>query len=91
MPINQIPSEKHEALYVPKRIAKGYEDQKALNDLYGRRCTVEETAIGYGGATGFDKAFYVVDGHSGMHMFRVGKKESGRALDGVIHDATPSF
>lgn len=84
-PICEMPDGEVDRLYVPNRRAKDGEDQEVLTSVYGRRCTVEATAIGYGGVTGMD-AFWVDrcgnDGHSGMQVFNVGKKRAGRLLDG---------
>lgn len=85
-PISEMADEECDALYRSNRVAKEGEDQRVLDDIYGRTCRVETTAIGYGGECGFDVAYR----NNGMQMFQVGKKAAGRLLDGAGHDCYPS-
>lgn len=93
-PISEMAETEMQALYRPNRIADEFEDQSVVNEFHGQSCKVAEDAIGYGGARGFDKAFWVVEDRSGrqrggMHMFKLGKKKAGRELDGRTHDEFP--
>lgn len=93
-PINQMTEDETRALYRPNRIAREFESQDELNDSYGQTCKVETDAIGYGGARGMEKAFRVVKDGSGrdrigMQVFRLGKRVSGRTLDGRLYDGFP--
>lgn len=85
-PISEMTDEECNALYRSNRIAKEGEDQRVIDDIYGRTCRVETTAIGFGGECGFDVAYR----NNGMQMFQVGKKAAGRLLDGAGHDCYPS-
>lgn len=77
-------------LYRSRRIAKDGESQEALDDLWGRTCTVPEGVIQIDGALlgHADPGAYQQGTHS-MQVFRVGKKRAGRLLDGVQHDGYP--
>lgn len=88
--ISVMPESECRALYRPKRIAKEHENQGAMGEFHGRICVVETDGIGFGGALGHD-ALWVVDGKSGMQMFKVGKKAAGRLLDGMQHDGYPEI
>ena len=85
-PISEMVDGESDALYRSNRIAKEGEDQRVIDDIYGRTCRVETTAIGFGGECGFDVAYR----NNGMQMFQVGKKAAGRLLDGMGHDCYPS-
>jgi protein gp37 len=87
-PIGEMPEPEYGALYRSNRIAKEDEDQGSIDELYGRTCKVEETAIAYDGTLGFDLAFWHEHG-GGMHVFKVGKKRAGRLLDGREHNGMP--
>lgn len=92
-PFCEMSEEENRSLYRSNRKAKDGEDQDALDEVLGRTCTVENSAIGYGGSVGLDKAFWIDrygnQGHSGMQVFKVGKKAAGRTLDGRTWDEFP--
>lgn len=90
-PICEMAGGEHDALYVPRKKARKGEEwrQDDLNAAYGKRCMVELCCLGFKGETDQRHAFRVVDGHSGMTFFRVGKKAAGHLLDGVEHHAFP--
>ena len=90
-PISAMPERETEALYRSNRQAGDGEDQGALDDIYGRRCTVPVEYLGYAGDRGLDRAFQTVDGHGGMTLFRVGKHRAGRLLDGREHNGMPAI
>lgn len=87
-PISQMSEPETNALYVSVKKARGSQDQRNLDDIYGRRCKVPTSAIGFGGDVGADVAFKQVAGRPGMQLFRVGKKKSGRLLDGCQWNGT---
>lgn len=87
-PISHMDESEWDRYYCSNRAAKEGENQDTLDEIYGRTCRIPTTSIGYGGAIGHE-AFRSVDGHGGMQMFKVGKKASGRLLDGVLHDEYP--
>jgi len=80
-PINQMTEPDHRALYVSRKKAGAYEDQAILDDVWGRRCTVEERAVHLDGS-----AHEIVAANAwplgAMLTFRAGKKAAGRLLDG---------
>lgn len=84
-PISEMADGEADALYRPKVRARYGESQSAIDDIYGRICSVPTIEIGYGGSTGLD-AFHVVETaqgqKGGMLMFNVGKARAGRLLDG---------
>lgn len=71
--------------YKPNKKAESEAEQMTYNEIYGRECTVDTMNLQYDGQEGIES----VDGHTQMQMFRVGKKEAGRELDGRTHDAFP--
>lgn len=88
-PISEMPESEYAQFYRSNKLAGPGEDQGALDELYGRRCTIPTDAIGYAGARGHD-GYTVVDGKGGMMMFRVGRTRAGRTLDGREHDEFPA-
>lgn len=94
-PFSEMNDAENNSLYRSNKIADRPEDQVAVDEVYGRTCKVETSAIGYGGETGTDKAFwtdrYGNDGHSGMQVFGVGKNASGNFLDGHQHLEIPGI
>lgn len=88
MPISQQTEELTNSLYVPNRKAKPHEDQRAIDELYGRRCKVKQTVQHLDGSLHHflePNAFPT----GAMTTYRVGKKHAGRLLDGVLHDEYP--
>lgn len=90
-PISEMLESEYEQLYKPNRIAEEHEDQSALNDVFGRSCIVPQVPINYIGETGIEKGFWVHEGHSGMLMFKLGKKKAGRMLDGAEWSQFPEL
>lgn len=80
-----------EPYYRSLRKAKPHENQATVDELCGRRCTVENGILHNDGELlqpGDDGAF--LQGREAMHVFRVGKKAAGRELDGRTWDEVPS-
>lgn len=78
-------------LYQPKVAARDGEDEEALDDIYGRRCTVPHAVMTTAGTVFDDIAApgAYQQGTGSMLMFRVGKRAAGRLLDGVEHNGMP--
>lgn len=88
-PISQMEEAEHGALYKPNVIAKPHESQDNLNDIYGRRCTVNSTVQHLDGSVHHflePNAFPA----GAMTMFHIGKKAAGRLLDGRTWDGFPA-
>jgi protein gp37 len=80
----------YEQFYKSNRPAKDGEDQTALDDIYGKTCTVAIRVIHLDGSLHDPidpMAFWQDTG--AMTTFRVGKKAAGRLLNGVAHDGYP--
>jgi protein gp37 len=90
-PICEMSEEENRSLYKSNVKAEDKYDQDKLDDIYGRTCRVENSAIGYGGTLGYEKAFYLVNGHGGMQIFKVGKEKAGRTLNGVEYNEAPNL
>jgi protein gp37 len=92
--INQMQEEEMEALYRPNRVAKDDEDQGELNSVYGRTCTVPRLILRTDGnhrKLGDPESFRSdLPGWPAVQAYRVGKKDAGRLLDGVEHNAFPA-
>lgn len=101
-PISQLTDEGHQALYRPTKnaqheIAQGMDPAQAV-DVFGEECTVRWVTVNYTGST-WDRTTaretlqaQLHDnppGTTSMLMFRVGKEQAGRTLDGVLHDEVP--
>ncbi len=90
LPINQQDEEFTRRLYRSNRVAKLHEDQAALDDCYGRSCTVPTACIqGDGTVLAPLAPMAFQQGTNPMLTFRVGKKAAGRLLDGITHDGFP--
>ena len=74
-PLSQLTEAECEALY---------EQPPTGHGEAARRSKVATDSIGYGGASG-ERAYFAVNGHGGMQMFRVGKRQAGNILDGRQH------
>lgn len=88
-PISQMEEAEHSALYKPNVIAKPHEDQGNLDDIYGRRCTVNSSVQHLDGSVHHflePNAFPA----GAMTMFHIGKKAAGRLLDGRTWDGFPA-
>jgi protein gp37 len=93
-PICAMSDGETDALYVSRVQAKTWESQEALDDSFGRRCTVPELILRMDGrhrSPGDPEAFRSdVPGWPAMHAFQVGKSAAGRLLDGRTWDGVPS-
>jgi protein gp37 len=92
LPINQQTEEFTRRLYRSNRVAEPHEDQDALDDCHGRRCTTPY------GVVHADGSFHeplepmaFLQGTGAMATFKVGKKVAGRLLDGVEHNSFPDL
>lgn len=90
-PISQVPEQAIDQSYRSNRKAAAHEDQAAIDDIYGRTCTVESTCIWLDGSTRpIVEPMAFLQGVGGMSCFRIGKKAAGRQLDGRTHDGFPA-
>jgi protein gp37 len=88
--IDQGEGDWYSHLYRPNRVAREGEDQAALIECWGQRCTVPQMILHRDGEhrqLGDSMAFAA--GKGAMQAFKVGKKAAGRLLDGVTHDGFP--
>lgn len=92
LPISEMSSEETNALYKSNRIAKEYEDQSTVDEMYGRTCRVATNIVRYDGKHGpiGDVRCESIDGVRAMTTFRIGKKAAGRELDGRTWDEMPN-
>jgi protein gp37 len=89
-PISEGQDDWYDSLYTPNRLAKDGEDQAALDDTYGRRCTVRKAVIHHDGSVaGVTDAGAWQQGTRAMLTFQVGKKAAGALLDGREHREVP--
>ncbi|MHB0927750.1 MAG: DUF5131 family protein [Candidatus Nanopelagicales bacterium] len=89
-PIDQMEEAEHSALYKSRVKASSWESQDAMDDIYGRACTVPTGVVHLDGSLhGICEPMSFLQGTCSMQTFRVGKKASGRLLDGMLHDAYP--
>lgn len=89
-PICQMPEAEYSKLYRPNFKAKEGEDQDTITELYGNTCTVPTRCLRIDGDhvdMHSPRAF--LQGTSPMTAFMVGKKASGRTLDGCEHNEMP--
>ena len=89
-PISQQAEEFTHRLYRSNRKARLHEDQGALDDCYGRTCTVEQTVIQEDGSLHAPLApMAFLQGTGAMLTFRAGRKAAGRTLDGHEWNEVP--
>jgi protein gp37 len=89
--IDQGESDWFAPLYRSNRIARAGEDQAAIDDAYGRTCTVKKAVI-HSDGTAFDNILAPgawTQGSDALLAFQTGKKLAGRLLDGVQYDGVP--
>lgn len=90
LPINQQDEAFTNRLYRSNRTAKLHEDQGNLDDLYGRTCTVPHGTVHHDGSFHEPREpMAFLQGTGAMATFKVGKKASGRLLDGRLHNDFP--
>ncbi|MES2972414.1 MAG: phage Gp37/Gp68 family protein [Pseudomonadota bacterium] len=91
LPISQQEEDFTNRLYRSQRKAKLHEDQGAIDELYGRRCTVESAVVQLDGSTHRITApGAFLQGTDPMTTFKVGKKAAARLLDTATHDGAPT-
>jgi len=91
LPISQQLEEFTQRLYRSNRKARLHENQGALDDCYGRTCTVEQAVIHEDGSVHAPltpMAFR--QGTGAMLTFKAGKKAAGRLLDGGEWNEVPA-
>lgn len=89
-PISEMEDADYNPLYRSRVKAREGQDQGALDDSYGRVCTVPDGIIHADGSLHDVVApMAFQQGTGAMQTFRVGKKAAGRLLDGRTHDGFP--
>ena len=89
-PVSAMTDDQVNACYRSNRKAADGEDQSALDESYGRTCTVDCIVLHADGSRHdpiSPGAF--VHGRAAMTMFRTGKKDAGAILDGREHREWP--
>jgi protein gp37 len=90
-PISQMAEAEHTALYRSRMKAQPHEDQGAIDDSYGRDCTVPYGVVHADGALHEPlEPMAFLQGTGAMTTFKIGKKAAGRLLDGVEWNGMPS-
>jgi len=90
LPIDQQEEAFTNGLYRSNKKAQPHEDQCALDESYGRTCTVDYGVVHADGTLhDLMEPMAFLQGRSPMTTFRVGKERAGRLLDGVQHDGYP--
>ena len=90
-PISQMEEADHDVLYRSRVKAKPHESQDALDDSYGRVCTVDTGVIHLDGSLHrITEPMSFLVGTGAMQSFKVGKKAAGRQLDGRTWDEVPT-
>lgn len=90
LPINQQDDAFTSRLYRSNMKAQLHQDQGALDDCYGRRCTVDTGAVHTDGSLHrIAEPMAFLQGTEAMQTFKVGKKAAGRQLDNRTHDDFP--
>lgn len=89
-PISQGEGDWYSPFYRSRRQAKGHEDQRDIDDIWGKDCTVETAVLHRDGSVhdNLDPGAWL-QGTRAELAFRVGKKRAGRLLDGRTHDDLP--
>lgn len=91
-PISQMPEAEHAGLYVSRVKAKPYEDQSIIDEVYGRHCKTTSVVVHMDGSQhSHTEPMAFLQGTSPMTTFKVGKKASGRLLDGVEYNQFPAL
>ena len=81
LPISEMSEKQYGSLYRSNRKADllKFENQGTLDDIYGRTCKVKTNSVAFDGSTGH---YELREGNPSYMVFDVGKKRSGRLLDG---------
>lgn len=91
LPISEQSDAFNSALYRSNRRAMAHEDQGAVDELYGRTCSVGATVVHSDGSLHDPlEPMAFLQGTDPMTTFRVGTKAAGRLLDGIEHHAFPT-
>ena len=91
-PISAMLEDEHVRLYRSNKRAAPHQDQAAIDESYGRTCTVDACIMHADGKRFDDPAAPMAfnsDGGFPMTMFKVGKKAAGSTLNGIEHQAWP--
>lgn len=88
--ITQMEEAEWQRLYVSKKKAKAHEDQDVLDDVWGRRCMVDEMCLMRDGNHCDPLATDAWCGNGAMMGWNIGKTAAGRLLDGSEHSAMPA-
>lgn len=90
-PICQGGDDWYQPLYRSRTKAGVDESQAALDDVWGRDCTVPELCLRNDGHhASITEPGAWQQGFAPVHAFKVGKKAAGRLLDGITHDGFPA-
>lgn len=90
LPINQQTEQFFEQFYRSNRKALPHEDQEAIDESYGRRCTVQTAVVWHDGSIReITEPMASLQGKGAMTIKRVGKQAAGRLLDGLTWDEFP--
>lgn len=88
MPICEMTEEQADKAYKSKVKAKNPEDQAVMDEMHGRKCTVQHGVLQLDGAllSPLEPGAFKV---GAMTVYRVGKTAAGRLLNGIQHDGYP--
>lgn len=90
-PIDQQQESDTNAFYRSVVKAREHESQSALDECYGRRCTVPNGVVHNDGSLhDITEPMSFRQGTDAMTTFKVGKQAAGRLLDGRTWDETPT-
>lgn len=90
LPISQQTEELTNSLFRSSVLAKPGEDQSAIDESYGRVCTVPDCVVHHDGSVhGVTEPMAFLQGTQAMTTHKVGKKAAGRLLDGAEHNGFP--
>ncbi len=90
-PISQGPNDWYSELYVSNVRALRNQVQSALDDAYGRRCTVPNAILHFDGSLhDLAEPMAYAEGTQAMMSFQVGEKAAGNELDNVLWQQFPN-
>lgn len=91
IPINQMTDTAVQRLYRSNVKARKHESQDAIDECYGRKCSVETGVIHIDGTMHSNlEPMAFLQGTEAMLTFKVGKKSTGRQLDGREWNEVPA-
>ena len=89
-PISQMSDDDLRPLYRSRVKARAHQDQDAIDGSYGRTCTVGHGVVHQDGSLhDILEPMSFLQGSGAMQAFKVGKKSTGRLLDGRTWDEVP--